>query len=107
METENITREQMLKEVEKLQQQLANLKTSGQADMDKMRLKIGEPEYIVSLAYGIACDLNCFLTTLVGNLALAKMYDDLDKKNERLTEAEAASMGIKDLIVELFKITKR
>ncbi|MFC1718487.1 PAS domain S-box protein [Candidatus Poribacteria bacterium] len=68
--------------------------------------KIEKLESIGVLAGGIAHDLNNFLTGVVGNISLARMYEDPSEKDRRLAEAEKASMQIKDLTQQLLTFSK-
>jgi CheY-like chemotaxis protein len=59
------------------------------------------------LAGGIAHDFNNILTSVIGNLSLAKMYSAAgDKVFPRLEEAEKASVRAKDLTQQLLTFAK-
>ena len=74
--------------------------------MEEELLKIEKLESVGVLAGGIAHDLNNLLTGVVGNISLARMYEDLAEKDGRLAEAEKASMRIKDLTQQLLTFSK-
>ncbi len=68
--------------------------------------RVEKLESIGVLAGGIAHDLNNLLTAILGNVSLAKMYKDTQKKDKRLAEAEKACMLIKDLTQQLLTFSK-
>lgn len=74
--------------------------------MEEELLKVEKLESIGILAGGIAHDLNNLLTGVIGNISLAKIYDDLGEKNKSLEEAENASMQIKGLTQQLLTFSK-
>jgi PAS domain S-box-containing protein len=70
-------------------------------------LKIQKLESIGVLAGGIAHDFNNILTSLMGNLSLAKMYSSLERKAvERLEDAEKACLRAQDLTMQLLTFSK-
>ncbi len=74
--------------------------------MEQEVLKVQKLESIGVLAGGIAHDLNNLLTGVLGNISLARMYDNPAEKDRRLAEAEKASMRIKDLTQQLLTFSK-
>ncbi len=74
--------------------------------MEEELLGVQKLESIGILAGGIAHDLNNLLTGVVGNISLARLYEDPVKKDKRLAEAEKASMRIKDLTQQLLTFSK-
>jgi len=64
-------------------------------------MKIEKLESIGVLAGGIAHDLNNLLTAIVGNISLARIYEDPADKDSKLIEAEKASMQVRDLTQQL------
>ena len=74
--------------------------------MEEELLKVQKLESIGVLAGGIAHDLNNLLTAVVGNISLARLYEDPSEKNRRLAEAERASMRIKDLTQQLLTFSR-
>ena len=74
--------------------------------MEKELLRVEKLESIGVLAGGIAHDLNNLLTAVVGNISLARMYDNPADKDVRLAEAEKASMLIRDLTQQLLTFAK-
>jgi len=69
--------------------------------MEEELMKVQKLESVGVLAGGIAHDLNNLLTGILGNISLARMYDDPADKNRRLLDAEKASMQVKDLAQRL------
>ncbi len=70
-------------------------------------IKSQKLESIGILAGGIAHDFNNILTSILGNIGLAKKYvDPEDKVHKRLTEAEKASFQAKDLTQRLLTFSK-
>ncbi len=63
-------------------------------------------ESIGILAGGIAHDFNNILTAIMGNISLARVYNDPDKISERLLELEKASMQAKELIQQLLTFSR-
>lgn len=64
-------------------------------------------ESVGVLAGGIAHDFNNILTTILGNVTLAKMYADSSHKiSSRLEEAEKACLRAKDLTHQLLTFSK-
>lgn len=76
------------------------------AQAEEALRKVEKLESIGVLAGGIAHDLNNFLTAILGNISLAKMYKDPREKDRRLAEAEKACMLIKDLTQQLLTFSK-
>jgi len=74
--------------------------------LEKEFLKIQKLESIGILAGGIAHDLNNLLTGVIGNISLARTYDNPADKDRRLIEAEKASMHIRDLTQQLLTFSK-
>ena len=74
--------------------------------MEEELLKIQKLESIGILAGGIAHDLNNLLTGVIGNISLARMYEEPADKDKRLIEAERASMRIKDLTQQLLTFSR-
>ncbi len=69
--------------------------------------KVEKIESLSLLAGGIAHDFNNFLTAILNNISLAKLYAEFgDKVIERLTEAEKASMRAKELTQQLLEFSK-
>ena len=69
-------------------------------------LKMEKLESVGTLAGGIAHDLNNLLTGVLGNISLARLYEDPADRDKRLAEAEKASMRIKDLTQQLLTFSK-
>ena len=70
-------------------------------------LKIQKLESIGVLAGGIAHDFNNILTSLMGNLSLAKLYSPGEKRAlERLEDAEKACLRAQDLTMQLLTFSK-
>jgi signal transduction histidine kinase/ActR/RegA family two-component response regulator len=69
-------------------------------------LKIEKLESLGVLAGGIAHDLNNLLTGVVGNISLARLYDNLADKDRRLAEAEKSAMLIKELTQQLLTFSR-
>ncbi len=63
-------------------------------------------ESIGILAGGIAHDFNNILTAIMGNISLARVYNDPDKISERLLELEKASIQAKELIQQLLTFSR-
>jgi len=75
--------------------------------MEEELLKFQKLESLAILAGGIAHDFNNFLTAILGNISLVKMYaDPEDKMYKRLTEAEKACIRAKDLTQQLLTFSK-
>jgi len=74
--------------------------------LEEELLKVQKLESVGILAGGIAHDLNNLLTGVMGNISLARLYEDPVKKDIRLDEAEKASMQIKDLTQQLLTFSK-
>lgn len=68
--------------------------------------KMEKLESISVLAGGIGHDLNNLLTSIVGNLALARLEEDAGQKDDWLAEAEKASMRVKDLSQQLLAFSQ-
>jgi len=64
-------------------------------------LKAQKLESIGVLVGGIAHELDNLLTGVIGNISLARVYEDPTEKGIKLAEAEKASMQIKKLIQHL------
>ena len=64
-------------------------------------LKAQKLESIGVLVGGIAHELNNLLTGVIGNISLARVYEDPTEKGIRLAEAEKTSMQVKELIQHL------
>ncbi len=63
-------------------------------------------ESIGLLAGGIAHDFNNILTAILGNISLARIYNDPVQINKRLEEAEKASVNAKNLTEQLLTFAK-
>ena len=74
--------------------------------MEEELLKVEKLESVGVLAGGIAHDLNNLLTGVIGNISLARIYEDPVKKDGSLAEAEKASMRIKDLTHQLLTFAR-
>ncbi|MFC1715083.1 response regulator [Candidatus Poribacteria bacterium] len=74
--------------------------------MEEELMKVQKLESIGVLAGGIAHDLNNLLTGILGNISLARMYEDPAERNRRLVEAEKASMQVKDLTQRLLTFSR-
>jgi len=74
--------------------------------LEEELLKIQKLESVGILAGGIAHDLNNLLTGVLGNISLARMYEDPAEKDRRLAEAEKASMQIRDLTQQLLTFSR-
>ena len=74
--------------------------------MEEELLKVQKLESIGILAGGIAHDLNNLLTGVMGNIALARLYENIAEKDDRLAEAEKASMRIQKLTQQLLTFSK-
>ena len=71
--------------------------------MDEEILKANKLESIAILAGGIAHDFNNYLATLLGNVALAKLYkNDVQKILEKLENIESVTFRAKNLTNQLF-----
>ena len=78
-----------------------------QRKVEEELLKAKKLESIGILAGGIAHDFNNLLTTITGNISLAKVFAESNRKvAERLTEAEKASSRAKDLTQQLLTFSK-
>ena len=69
--------------------------------MEEELQKMDKLESVGTLAGGIAHDLNNLLTAVLGNISLARLYENPVERDRRLVEAEKASMRIKDLTQQL------
>ncbi len=71
-------------------------------------LKMEKLRSLGILAGGIAHDFNNILTGILGNISLAMMYADQDRKElkPRLQEAEKASFRARDLVQQLLTFAK-
>jgi PAS domain S-box-containing protein len=74
--------------------------------MEEELVKAQKLESVSILAGGIAHDFNNILTAILGNISLGKMYDDLEKKNSRLADAERACMQAKNLTQQLLTFSR-
>jgi len=74
--------------------------------MEEELLKVQKLESIGILAGGIAHDFNNILTATLGNISLARMYEDPADKDRRLIEAERASMQARDLTQQLLTFSR-
>jgi PAS domain S-box-containing protein len=77
--------------------------------LEKEILKIQKLESIGILAGGIAHDFNNILTSIMGNLSIAKMTIDVSNKEkiiDLLTKTEKASLRAKDLTQQLLTFAK-
>ena len=75
---------------------------------EREQARIGKLESLGALAGGIAHDFNNILTTVLGNVSLAKMYmnKDMEKAEEKLVNSEQAIMRAKDLTQRLLTFSK-
>lgn len=75
--------------------------------MEQEALKAQKFESIGILAGGIAHDFNNILTSISGNISLAKMYLTPEEKSfERLIQAEKATMRARDLTMQLLTFSQ-
>ena len=74
--------------------------------MEKELLKMQKLESVGILAGGIAHDFNNILTGILGNISLARVYEDPEDKDRRLGEAEKASLRARDLALQLLTFSK-
>jgi PAS domain S-box-containing protein len=75
--------------------------------MEEELLKIEKLESVGLLAGGIAHDFNNLLTSIIGNISLAKLYiDSGNKAQERLDEAETATLRATNLTQQLLTFSK-
>lgn len=75
--------------------------------MEEELLKAQKLESVGFLAGGIAHDFNNILTSILGNIEIAKMGLDQDNKiTERLTKAEKATLQAKNLTQQLLTFSK-
>ena len=75
--------------------------------MEKEHQKIEKLESIGTLAGGIAHDFNNILTVIMGNISLARRHvEPKSKTEERLLEAEKASLRAKDLTQQLLTFAR-
>ena len=94
MKNDDLTKEQLLDELDKMQHRVAELETELG--------KIQEFESLSAFASGIAHEYNNLLTAIIGNLSLAKMYAKPGYEvYDVLAEAEKASIRAKDLTLQL------
>lgn len=94
MKNTDITKEQLIAELEKLKRRVAELET----ELSKRQ----ELESLSVCASGIAHEYNNLLTAIIGNLSLAKMYAKPGYEvYDVLAEAEKASVRAKDLTLQL------
>ena len=74
--------------------------------MEEELLKVQKIESMGVLAGGIAHDFNNILTAIIGNLSLARLYNDSDKVSERLKESERAALQATDLTQQLLNFAR-
>lgn len=75
--------------------------------MEEELLKVEKLESVGLLAGGIAHDFNNLLTSIIGNISLAKLYiDSGNKAQERLAEAETATLRATNLTQQLLTFSK-
>jgi len=75
--------------------------------MEEELLKIEKLESVGLLAGGIAHDFNNLLTSIIGNISLARVYiDPVNKAQERLAEAETATLRATNLTHQLLTFSK-
>lgn len=75
--------------------------------IEEEQLKIQKLESVGLLAGGIAHDYNNIMTSIVGNIALAKMSSGIQKNTyEILSDAEEACLRAKDLTGQLLTFSK-
>jgi PAS domain S-box-containing protein len=75
--------------------------------MEEEIIKNQKIESLGILAGGIAHDFNNFLTAILGNISLAKMFAKNDEKiSKRLSESEKASLRARDLTQQLLTFSK-
>ncbi len=74
--------------------------------MEADRDRASRLESIAILAGGIAHDFNNILTAILGNISLARIYEDTDRISERLVESEKACMQAKNLTEQLLTFSK-
>lgn len=90
-----IKNEELLREIRDRQQ------------MEEELLKIQKLESIGVLAGGIAHDFNNILTSILGNISVARMHMNLDPEiSQILTNAEKAAFHAKDLAMQLLTFSK-
>jgi PAS domain S-box-containing protein len=78
-----------------------------QKELEEEFIKNDKLESLGVLAGGIAHDFNNLLTAILGNISLAKIYQDShDKLMERLNAAEKASGRARDLTQQLLTFSK-
>ncbi len=69
-------------------------------------IKAEKLESLGILAGGIAHDFNNILTSVIGNISLAKIYSPDGKIAQRLSDAERAALRAKDLTQQLLTFSK-
>ncbi|MBD3183768.1 PAS domain S-box protein [Candidatus Poribacteria bacterium] len=69
-------------------------------------LKVQKLESINLMASGIAHDFNNFLTVIINNLSLVKLYKDGDDLQERIIDAENAAIQAAKLTKQLLTLSK-
>ena len=74
--------------------------------MEEELIKAQKLESVGILAGGIAHDFNNIMTAIVGNISLARMYEDPEDKDRRLADAERACMQVRDLTHQLLTFSK-
>lgn len=94
MNNTDMTKEQLLAELEKMKQRIAELETELSKNQELESLSV--------FTSGIAHEYNNLLTAIIGNLSLAKMYAKPGYEVfDVLAEAEKASIRAKDLTLQL------
>jgi signal transduction histidine kinase/CheY-like chemotaxis protein len=80
---------------------------TGKRKMEEELVKAQKLESLGVLAGGIAHDFNNFLTAIIGNISLAKLYTEpSDRILSRLDEMEKASLNAKNLTQQLLTFSK-
>jgi PAS domain S-box-containing protein len=74
--------------------------------MEEELVKAQKLESVGILAGGIAHDFNNILTAILGNISLARMYNNLEDKDKRLVDAERACIQARDLTQQLLTFSK-
>jgi len=108
------TKGQLLNELVEMRQRIAQLEASeaeGKKAEEALReaeqQKIEKLESLGTLAGGIAHDFNNLLTGIMGNIGLAKRYvEPKSKVEDRLLEAEKASLRARDLTQQLLTFAR-
>ncbi len=81
---------------------------TNQQKLEEELLQARKLDSLGLLAGGIAHDFNNILSGILGNISLAKMYSSADKTelNQRLIQAEKASVRARDLTQQLLTFSK-